>query len=95
MENLCYRCGGKGHWSRTCRTPKHLVELYQQSLKDKGKKIETNFASEDRKDETNLDSRNDDFNYGGVDTTHLDVTDFFSNPEDKIDFLFGDESVQI
>ncbi|XP_056694089.1 uncharacterized protein [Spinacia oleracea] len=22
------RCGGKGHWSRTCRTPKHLVELY-------------------------------------------------------------------
>jgi len=30
-ENICYRCGGKGHWSRTCRTPKHLVDLYQQS----------------------------------------------------------------
>jgi len=37
-ENICYRCGGKGHWSRTCRTPKHLVDLYQQSLKNKGKK---------------------------------------------------------
>jgi hypothetical protein len=22
----------KGHWSRTCRTPRHLVELYQASL---------------------------------------------------------------
>ena len=61
--------------------------------------METNFASEDRKDETkdeiNLDSKNDDFNYGYVDTTHLDVIDFFSNPEEKINFLFGDESIQI
>ncbi|TYI50992.1 hypothetical protein E1A91_D12G142900v1 [Gossypium mustelinum] len=30
VESLCYRYGGKNHWSRTCRTPKHLVELYQQ-----------------------------------------------------------------
>ena len=28
MEHTYYRCGGKGHWSRT---PKHLVELYQKS----------------------------------------------------------------
>ncbi|XP_017970428.1 PREDICTED: uncharacterized protein LOC108660679 [Theobroma cacao] len=27
-ENVCYRCGMKDHWSRTCRTPKHLVQLY-------------------------------------------------------------------
>ena len=32
VTNLCYRCGMKGHWSRTCRTPKHLVDLYQESL---------------------------------------------------------------
>ncbi|XP_021723971.1 uncharacterized protein LOC110691361 [Chenopodium quinoa] len=36
--NICYRCGGKGHWSRVCRTPKHLIELYQESLK-KGEKL--------------------------------------------------------
>ncbi|KAF8092828.1 hypothetical protein N665_0400s0028 [Sinapis alba] len=26
----CYRCGSKDHWARTCRTPKHLVDLYQK-----------------------------------------------------------------
>ena len=34
-ENKCYRCGMKGHWSRTCRTPKHLVDLYQASIIDR------------------------------------------------------------
>ncbi|XP_059629878.1 uncharacterized protein LOC132272807 [Cornus florida] len=33
-----YRCGMKGHWSRTCRTPKHLVDLYRASMNDKGKR---------------------------------------------------------
>ena len=27
FESKCYRCGMANHWSRTCRTPKHLVEL--------------------------------------------------------------------
>ncbi|KAH1057372.1 hypothetical protein J1N35_035437 [Gossypium stocksii] len=26
VKSLCYRCGGKNHWPRTCCTPKHLVE---------------------------------------------------------------------
>jgi hypothetical protein len=43
-ENICYRCGSKNHWSRTCRTPKHLVDLYQQSLKNKEK---NHFALDD------------------------------------------------
>ena len=34
----------EGHWSRTCHTTKCLVDLYQASLKDKGKIVETNFA---------------------------------------------------
>ena len=42
-ETECYRCGMKGHWSRTCRTAKHLVDLYQASMKGKDKQIETNF----------------------------------------------------
>ena len=33
-ENKCYRYGMKGHWSRTYRTPKHLVDLYQTSIKE-------------------------------------------------------------
>ena len=43
-ENKCYRCGIKGHWSRTCRMPKHLVDLYQASLKEKGKGVKVNLT---------------------------------------------------
>ena len=34
----------EGHWSHTYHTPKHLVDLYQASIKEKGKGIETNFV---------------------------------------------------
>jgi hypothetical protein len=30
----CHKCGGPNYFTRKCRTPKHLVELYQKSLKD-------------------------------------------------------------
>ena len=84
VTNLCYRCGMKGHWSRTCRTPKHLVDIYQESLKKKDKKaVETNFVSKD-------ESVDHDLN----DMTHLDVADFFIQPETNIEHLFGDENLQ-
>ena len=38
-------CGIKGHWSRTCRTLKHLVDLYQASIKDKENGTEMNFTN--------------------------------------------------
>ena len=82
-ENICYRFGGKDHWSRTCRTPKHLVDLYQQSLENKDKKVETHFACED-----------DDHDYGNMDVTHLDAADFFADPDGNIDHLIGDGSVK-
>ncbi|XP_021834864.1 uncharacterized protein LOC110774612 [Prunus avium] len=41
VESICHRCGAKGHWASTCRTPKHLADLYQASLKNK--KMETNY----------------------------------------------------
>ena len=43
-ENTCHICGMKGHWSRTYRTAKHLVDLYQASLKKIEKNIEMNFT---------------------------------------------------
>ncbi|XP_074277134.1 uncharacterized protein LOC141600784 [Silene latifolia] len=70
VTNICYRCGAKGHWSRVCRTPKHLVDLYLQSVKQKRKNTETNIVIEDGEG---------DFDSG--DTTHLEVDDFFPTPE--------------
>ena len=42
----------KGHWSRTFRTPKHLVDLYRASIKAKGKEIEMKFTNGDGLDLT-------------------------------------------
>ena len=36
-----FRKGLSGHWSHTCRTSLHFVNLYQASLKQNGKKIES------------------------------------------------------
>jgi hypothetical protein len=30
----CHKCGGPNHFAKKCRTPQHLVELYQKSLKE-------------------------------------------------------------
>ncbi|KAK9713567.1 hypothetical protein RND81_06G035800 [Saponaria officinalis] len=70
VTNKCYRCGAKGHWSRVCRTPKHLVDLYLQSVKQKRKNVKTNMVIEDAEG---------DFDSG--DATHLEVADFFPTPE--------------
>jgi hypothetical protein len=30
----CHKCGGPNHFAKKYRTPQHLVELYQKSLKE-------------------------------------------------------------
>ena len=67
----------KRHWSCTCHTSKHFVDLYQALIKVKGKEVEMNFINSN----------------GQVDLTHLDVSDFFENPNGKIDHLIGDGNV--
>ena len=53
----------EGHWSRTCRTAKHLVDLYQASLKEKGKKIESNGMDLSYFDNDFLISPSENFDY--------------------------------
>ena len=67
----------KGHWSHTCCTSKHFVDLYQALIKVKGREVEMNFIDND----------------GPVNLTHLDISNFFENPNGKINHLIGDENV--
>ncbi|XP_068323225.1 uncharacterized protein [Pyrus communis] len=70
-EGACHRYGGNGYWARTCCTPKHLMDLYQASLKEKG--VETNFLDQARP----MDIPDPVFDLSGqLNTTHLDVPDF-------------------
>ncbi|KAH1106594.1 hypothetical protein J1N35_010362 [Gossypium stocksii] len=89
VENICYRYGMKRHWSHTCCMSKHLVKLYQASIKKKGKHMETNFISQnyemETKDEDIHYNTKPDHAYKGDkfndlnNITHLDVADFFEN----------------
>ena len=46
----------EGHWSRTYRTAKHLVDMYQASVKEKRKKIEMNFTDSNGMDLSYFDN---------------------------------------
>ncbi|KAK9050256.1 hypothetical protein SSX86_030774 [Deinandra increscens subsp. villosa] len=72
QNNSCYRCGMTNHWSRTCRTPKHLVEAYQRMIKEKGKSVETNLI--ESAPNTDRDITMSDI--------HLDACDFIENVRD-------------
>ena len=72
-SNTCNCCGMENHWAPTCRTTKHLVELYHKSLNNEGKGAEVNFTYE-HKDIDRPDGAEDHNN-----TTHLDVGDFLIN----------------
>ena len=80
----------KGHWSRTCHTTKHLVDLYQASIKGKGKQIETNFISGQGKMDCDANFIDGD---DAVLLTHLDVSNFFEDPSGKIGHLIGNDNV--
>ncbi|XP_076932942.1 uncharacterized protein LOC143598671 [Bidens hawaiensis] len=78
-SNACHRCGSNNHWARACRTPKHLVKLYQQSIKGKVKEIETNFTYDDGS--VDIPDGQNDLN----EETHMDIGDF-TNDATKLDY---------
>ncbi|XP_024200267.1 uncharacterized protein LOC112203542 [Rosa chinensis] len=72
-DSVCLRCGGKGHWARTCRAEDHLVALYKAPLKKKH--VETNYI--DHSDPWDSSEP--------MDITPLDVSDFFANNGSNFD----------
>lgn len=79
--NACHRCGMNTHWAKQCRTSRHFVDLYQASLKKKGKDIETNFI-DNFNDETNFfNSFNDNEPNPNV---RFDSSDIFDDVEDVV-----------
>ena len=54
-KSACHRCGMTNHWANKCKTPQHLVKLYQESIK--GKNSEANLVHYD--DENDLDHEDD------------------------------------
>ena len=72
-----------GHWSRTCRTPKHFVDLYQASFKNTGKRGESHAIEINPAAITTVEANN--ISVGGTPLTpevanaSLDVSDFFED----------------
>ncbi|KAK3430966.1 hypothetical protein EUGRSUZ_E02178 [Eucalyptus grandis] len=82
-ESICHRCGMTEHWSRTCRTPKHFVDLYQASLKNTGKRGESHAIEINPIAITTVEANN--ISVGGtplapeIANASLDVSDFFED----------------
>ncbi|GAV73143.1 hypothetical protein CFOL_v3_16630, partial [Cephalotus follicularis] len=80
---------GLRHWYRACRTAKHWVNLYQTSLKEKEKRIETNFIGHcDHLETTQLD-------FGSMGITNLDIADFVTDPNEKMNQVIVDKDFHI
>lgn len=67
----------------------HLADLYQASLKDKGKGVEMNLADlSDLEDPVNyLDISNE------ANVTRLEAFDFFEDIDREVENLIGDQNV--
>lgn len=78
-EDICYHCGMKDQWSRTCPMPKHLIDLYQRS-ENRGRGIEVNFRDQ-------ADRPSDD--------TYLEAEDYIIKPDETFDLQTDDGNDRI
>ena len=92
-DNACSRCGMNGHWACACHTPKHFVDLYQVTIKGKGKSFETHFA-ENAYEQANIEVNNaliedipisqiNDIPSALTKEKSREASNFFDNPNDK------------
>ena len=101
-DNACSLCGMNKHWARACRTPKHFMDLYQASIKEKGKRFETYFT-ENAYDIANIEVNNalmEDIPTSLVNDNpstltkvkSLDFSDFFEDPDGKLRSSIGEKN---
>ena len=87
-DNACNRCGLTGHWSCVCRTPKHFVELYQASIKGKGKRVESHSIENIEDIETNNalvlhTAPINEVPLAPVEEKSLEISDFIKDQDEK------------
>ncbi|XP_056853916.1 uncharacterized protein LOC130503259 [Raphanus sativus] len=71
-NSVCHRCGVSNHWAKNCQTPKHLVDLYQESIK--GKNLEAHMVYKDGEE---------DFDHDKDDLMDYETSDILKN--DQVD----------
>ena len=88
-DNACTHYGLNGYQTRACRTPKHFLDLYQASIKGKGKRVESH--SVDNVEE-NIEINNDlvlhiasisEVPITPIEAKPLDISDFIEDQDEK------------
>ncbi|KAL6621244.1 hypothetical protein ACP70R_033676 [Stipagrostis hirtigluma subsp. patula] len=58
-DQECYKCRMRGHWSRICKTPKHIVQMYQELQGKLKRKHEANYLESSKQDGESSKSQDD------------------------------------
>ena len=83
-DYACSYYGLNGHRARACRIPKHFVDLYQTSIKSKGKRFESHFIN-NAIEEANIEINNalvihttsiNEVSLAPIEVKSLDISDF-------------------